>query len=71
MKYLLFSDYISSGSLRSGRARLRDNRSRKDHSAENINIIRHIALNLLKQEKTLKLGIKSKDKTVVGMNHIY
>ena len=37
-----------------------ESRARKDHSAENLNVIRHIALNLLKQEKTLKLGIKSK-----------
>ena len=37
-----------------------ESRARKDHSAENLNVIRHIALNLLKQEKSLKLGIKSK-----------
>ncbi len=38
-------------------------RIRKDNSPENLAIIRHIALNLLKQEKTLKLGIKNKRKT--------
>ena len=37
-------------------------RIRKDNSPENLAIIRHIALNLLKQEKTLKTGIKNKRK---------
>jgi len=35
-------------------------RVRKDNAAENFAILRHIALNKLKREKTLKLGIKSK-----------
>ena len=35
-------------------------RKRKDNSAENFSMLRHIALNLLKQEKTLKRGIKGK-----------
>lgn len=35
-------------------------RIRKDHAPENLAIMRHIALNLLKQETTLKLGIKAK-----------
>ena len=35
-------------------------RLRKDHGAENFTILRHIALNLLKQEKTNTLGIKNK-----------
>ena len=39
-----------------------DSRIRKDNSPENLAIIRHIALNLLKQEKTLKVGIKNKRK---------
>ncbi len=37
-----------------------ESRIRKDHSPANMAIIRHIALNLLKQEKTAKLGVKAK-----------
>ncbi len=37
-----------------------DSRIRKDRAAENLAIIRHIALNLLKQEKSVKGRIKSK-----------
>jgi len=33
---------------------------RKDYSAQNFAILRHIALNLLKQEKTAKVGIQTK-----------
>jgi len=35
-------------------------RVRKDHGSENLAILRHIALNLLKQEKTCKRSIKGK-----------
>jgi predicted transposase YbfD/YdcC len=35
-------------------------RLRKDHGAHNFAIIRHIALNLLKQDERLKVGIKNK-----------
>lgn len=36
------------------------NRTRKGHSAANLAVIRHIALNLIKAEKTSKVGIKIK-----------
>jgi len=36
------------------------NRTRKGHSAANLAVIRHIALNLIKSEKTSKVGIKIK-----------
>ena len=39
-----------------------DSRIRIDNAPENLAIIRHIALNLLKQEKTLKVGLKNKRK---------
>lgn len=39
-----------------------DNRIRKDHALENLAVIRHIALNLLRSEKSQKVGIKAKRK---------
>ncbi|WP_232056790.1 hypothetical protein [Methylomonas rhizoryzae] len=36
------------------------NRTRKGHSAANLATIRHIALNLIKNEKSRKLGVKVK-----------
>jgi len=36
------------------------NRTRKGHSAENLAVIRHIALNLIKSEKKSKVGVKIK-----------
>lgn len=35
-------------------------RLRKDHSAENMAVVRHIAVNLLKKEKTQKVGVHAK-----------
>jgi predicted transposase YbfD/YdcC len=35
-------------------------RLRKDHGAQNFAILRHIALNCLKQERSAKLGVKNK-----------
>lgn len=37
-----------------------DSRVRKGYSAENLSMIRHIALNLLKKETTAKVGVKNK-----------
>ncbi len=37
-----------------------ESRVRKDHAPENLAILRHIALNLLKQDRSKKLGIKNK-----------
>ena len=35
-------------------------RIRKDHGAENMAVLRHVAINLLKQETTAKVGVKNK-----------
>lgn len=36
------------------------NRVHKDHAPENLAVIHHVALNLLKQEKTARIGVKAK-----------
>lgn len=46
------------------------NRTRSDHSAHNFAILRHIALNLLKAEKTVKVGVKGK-RLNCGWDHDY
>ncbi len=45
-------------------------RIRSDHAPENMAVLRHIALNLLKQEKSCKLGIKRKQ-LKAGWDHNY
>ncbi len=47
-----------------------DCRIRKGHSAENMAVLRHIALNLLKQESSKRLGIKNK-RLLAGWNDDY
>jgi predicted transposase YbfD/YdcC len=37
-----------------------ESRVRKDHGPENFSVLRHIALNLLKQERTEKMGTQAK-----------
>lgn len=46
------------------------NRTRADNSAENLSVIRRIALNLLKTDKTMKVGIAAKRKAA-GWNTKY
>jgi predicted transposase YbfD/YdcC len=47
-----------------------ESRVRKDHSAENLAVLRHLALNLLKRDKTAKGGIHAK-RLQAGWNHDY
>ncbi len=45
------------------------NRTRNEHSAANLAIIRHIALNLIKREKISKVGVKIKHLKAGWNNH--
>jgi hypothetical protein len=45
-------------------------RVRKGHAPENFAVIRQIALNLLKQENTAKVGLKNK-RLMAGWDHAY
>ena len=47
-----------------------ESRIRKNHAPRNMAVIRHIALNLLKQENTVKVGIAAKRK-MAGWNNDY
>lgn len=47
-----------------------ESRTRKNHAPENLALMRHIALNLLREEKTAKLGIKNK-RLKAGWNDHY
>jgi predicted transposase YbfD/YdcC len=47
-----------------------DSRIRKGHAPQNFAVLRHIALNLLKQDTTLKRGLKSK-RLKAGWDHDY
>ncbi len=46
------------------------NRARKGESAQNLALIRKLALNLLRQERSVQVGIAAKQKRV-GWDHDY
>ena len=48
-----------------------ESRIRKGNAAENMNIVRHLGLNLLKQEKSCRMGTASKRKNVHMTGSIY
>jgi hypothetical protein len=46
------------------------NRTRKGYSAANLAVTRHISLNLIKSEKTAKVGVKTK-RLMAGWDNEY
>jgi predicted transposase YbfD/YdcC len=46
-----------------------ESRIRKDHAPQNMAVLRHLALNLLKQETSVKVGIAAKRKMAGWDNH--
>ena len=49
-----------------------ESRIRSGNAAENVNVLRHIGMNLLKQEKSCKMGIASKRKKCgYDMDYLY
>ena len=49
-----------------------ESRMRAGNAAENVNVLRHIGTNLLKQDKSCKLGIASKRKKCgYDLNYLY
>lgn len=47
-----------------------DSRIRKDHAPQNMAVLRHVAVNLLKQEKSAKVGVNNKRKRA-GWDNAY
>ncbi len=43
---------------------------RKGNGAANMAVIRHIALNLIKADKSSKIGIKTSDLTMAGNDYL-
>ena len=49
-----------------------DSRMQAGNAAENVNVLRHIGMNLLKQEKSCRMGIASKRKKCgYDQNYLY
>jgi hypothetical protein len=51
------------------RKRYNESRIRKDHAPQNMAVLRHLALNLLKRDTSVKVGIAAKRKMAGWDNH--